>query len=96
VLTMYKRGAHREIYHIGNDHEVTVRDVAQRIGKILGVELEIRPSEAAKGGTPRRCPDITKMRQLGYEPAVGLQEGLQRTVDWYLEHRTGVVANELM
>lgn len=96
VLTMYEKGGHRQVYHIGNDHEVTVRDVAQRIGKILGVELEIRSGEAAKGGTPCRCPDITKMRQLGYEPAVGLEEGLQRAVDWYLEHPAGVVGNDLM
>jgi UDP-glucose 4-epimerase len=96
VLTMYEKGGHREVYHIGNDHEVTIRDLAQRIGKILGVELEIRSAEATKGGTPRRCPDITKMRQLGYEPAIGLEEGLERVVNWYLVHRGDVVENDLM
>lgn len=96
VLTMYEKGGHREIYHIGNDHEVTIRDVAQRIGKILGVELDIRTGEAAKGGTPRRCPDIRKMRLLGFEPVVGLEEGLERVVDWYLVHRGDVVENDLM
>jgi UDP-glucose 4-epimerase len=96
VLTMYEKGGHREIYHIGNDQEVTIREVAQRIGKILGVELEIRSGESAKGGTARRCPDITKMRQLGYEPAMGLDEGLERVVNWYLEHRGDVVENDLM
>ena len=91
-----RTAGHREIYHIGNDEEVTIRDLAERVGKILGVELDIRSGEAAKGGTPRRCPDITKMRQLGYEPAVDSDEGLERTVAWYLEHRNDVVGNELM
>lgn len=96
LLTMYENGGHREIYHIGNDEEVTVRDLAERVGKSLGVELDIRPEEAAAGGTPRRCPDISKMRALGYEPTVTLDEGLQRTVEWYLEHRNDTVSNELM
>ena len=96
ILAMYARGGHREIYHIGNDEEVSIRDLAGRIGKTVGVDLDIRPGEGAEGGTPRRCPDITKMRRLGYAPAVNLDEGLERTVAWYSEHQDDVVSNELM
>jgi UDP-glucose 4-epimerase len=96
ILTMYEKGGHREIYHIGSDVEVTIRELASRIGKIVGVDLDIRPGRAAEGGTPRRCPDIGKMRALGWSPEVGLDEGLERTVAWYAEHRSDVVRNELM
>jgi UDP-glucose 4-epimerase len=96
ILTMYERGGHREVYHIGNDEEVSIRDLAGRVGKAVGVDLDILPGEAAEGGTPRRCPDITKMRGLGYSPAVSLDEGLERTVAWYRAHRNDVPANELM
>ena len=96
VLTMYAHGGHREIYHIGNDEEITIHDLARRVGKILDVELEIRPGETAVGGTPRRCPDITKMRGLGYRPEISLSEGLGRTVAWYLEHSHDAVSNELL
>lgn len=96
ILTMYARGGHREIYHIGSDEEVSIRDLAGRIGKIVGVDLDIRPGESATGGTPRRCADITKMRGLGWSPEVGLDEGLERTVAWYREHRDDVPANDLM
>lgn len=96
ILTMYERGGHREIYHIGNDEEVSIRELAARLGTILGGELLIRPSAAAAGGTPRRCPDISRMRALGYEPKVGLSEGLRRTVEWYLARRDTAAANELM
>jgi UDP-glucose 4-epimerase len=95
ILAMYARGGHREVYHIGNDEEVTIEDLARRVGKQVGVELEIQPGDAPEGGTPRRCPDITKMRALGYEPAVGLDEGLERTVAWYLDNRDDV-ANALI
>ena len=96
VLTMYEHGGHREIYHIGNDEEVSIRDLAGRIGKTLGVELEVLPGDSAAGGTPRRCPDISKMRALGYQPWVFLDEGLERTGSWYLDHRGDVVDNELL
>ena len=95
ILTMYAHGGHREVYHIGNDEEVTIRDVALRVGKLAGVELEIQPGDAPEGGTPRRCPDISKMRALGYQPAVGLDEGLERTVAWYLDNASAAT-NELM
>jgi UDP-glucose 4-epimerase len=96
VLIMYANGGHREIYHIGNDEEVTIRDLAGRVAETVGVQLDIRETDGAAGGTPRRCPDITKMRGLGYRPAVGLDEGLQRTVAWYLEHSRDAVTNELL
>jgi UDP-glucose 4-epimerase len=96
ILTMYEKGGHREIYHIGSDEEITIRELAARIGKIVGVDLDIRPTELAAGGTPRRCADISKMRALGWSPTVGLDEGLERTVAWYREHRNDVPANDLM
>ncbi|MCU1699381.1 MAG: rfbB [Mycobacterium sp.] len=96
ILTMYEKGGHREVYHIGSDEEVSIRDLAARIGKIVGIDLDIQPGELQAGGTPRRCPDITKMRALGWSPAVGLEDGLERTVAWYREHRDDVPANDLM
>jgi UDP-glucose 4-epimerase len=96
ILTMYADGGHREIYHIGSDEEVSILDLAGRIGAIVGVDLDIRPGDAPRGGTPRRCADISKMRSLGWSPTVGLNEGLERTVAWYREHRDDVPANDLM
>ena len=96
ILTMYEKGEHREIYHIGSDEEITIRELAIRIGKIVGVDLDIRPGVLAEGSPRRRCPDITKIRALGYEPEVTLDDGLARTVAWYREHAGDAVGNDLM
>jgi UDP-glucose 4-epimerase len=96
IITMYEKGGHREIYHIGNDHEVSILDLVERMGTILGGELQVQPTKGPEGGTPRRCPDISKIRALGYVPQVDLTEGLRRTAEWYLAHRDQVSTNELM
>lgn len=96
ILTMYADGGHREIYHIGSDEEISILDLAGRIGTIVGVDLDVRPGAAPTGGTRRRCADISKMRSLGWSPEVHLNEGLERTVAWYREHRDDKPANDLM
>lgn len=96
ILTMYAHGEHREIYHIGNDDEISIRELVSRISRALGIVLDVQPGPSPEGQTPRRCPDISKMRALGYEPRIGLDEGLERTVAWYLDHRHDIVMNQLL
>jgi UDP-glucose 4-epimerase len=96
ILLMYAKGGHREIYHIGSDVEISIRDLASRIGKIVGVDLDIQPGASPAGGTKRRCPDISKMRGLGWSLDVDLDDGLERTVDWYRANRNNRPANQLM
>jgi UDP-glucose 4-epimerase len=96
ILTMYAHGADREIYHIGNDEEVTIRDLALRVGDMVGVDIDIVAGPEAVGGTRRRCPDISKMRGLGYTPTVDLDNGLRRTTTWYREHAASRSGNALL
>jgi nucleoside-diphosphate-sugar epimerase len=86
VLAMMERGAHRGIYHVGTEDEVTVAQLARQIGRAVGREVEVVPGPAQPGGTPRRCPDTSKIRALGYAPRMTLQAGLEKTVPWYLDH----------
>lgn len=96
IVTMYEKGGHREVYHIGNDEEISIRELVTRLGTVMGGTLQVQPSAGAEGGTPRRCPDISKMRALGYDPEIDMLEGLRRTAAWYLANRDRVAANELM
>jgi UDP-glucose 4-epimerase len=96
ILTMYDKGGNREVYHIGNDEEVSILKLVAKLGTTMDAELLVQPSEAAEGATPRRCPDIGKMRALGYSPTIGLDEGLRRTTAWYLANRDTAAGNDLM
>jgi len=69
--------------NIGNPEEVTVRHLAERIRDLTGATSEIHAVGRPVDDPERRCPDISLARQLlGWAPAVTLDEGLQRTIDW--------------
>ena len=50
---------------------------------LKGVNLKINKGELLQGSTPRRCPDISKLADLGYTPSVTIEEGLNTTLNWY-------------
>ena len=93
---MYKRGIHREIYHIGNDQEVSIAELVRLTGQATGIELIPRPGPAAAGGAPRRCPDLSKMRALAYRPRTDLEDGLRLTANWYRDNGARMPENALM
>jgi UDP-glucose 4-epimerase/UDP-glucuronate decarboxylase len=71
--------------NVGNDgEEVMIADLASRIVARARPGLEIEPRTAANDPIERRCPDLSRSRELlGYEPRVKLDEGLDRTLAWY-------------
>lgn len=80
------KGQHLGIYHVGTDVETRIADLARLIGRVFGREIDVIPGTAKAGGTSRRCPDISKLRALGYTPRIALAEGIVATVRWYDEH----------
>jgi dTDP-glucose 4,6-dehydratase/UDP-glucose 4-epimerase len=82
-LRVFERGEHLGIYHIGSDQETTIGDVARDIGAVFGRPLEVVPGQLAAGGTLRRCPDISRLRALGFSPRMPWAEALATTVHWY-------------
>jgi UDP-glucuronate decarboxylase len=73
------------IVHIGDDSaETNIGDLAKLVLRLAGVSPVIEPAPAPAGAVTRRCPDLTVLRRLtGYEPAVPLETGVQRTLEWY-------------
>jgi UDP-glucuronate decarboxylase len=76
------------IVHIGNDRDETnIGDLAKLVLRLAGASPVIEPLPAPAGSVPRRCPDLTRLRDLtGYEPAVTLEEGVRSTYAWYREN----------
>lgn len=85
------------VFNIGNDHEVSIRDLAHMVTATVGSTSEIRfiPYSAVFDSqfedTPRRVPDISKIHALtGFRPQIQLPEIITRTVAYWKESRAAV------
>ena len=86
LMLVIRNGSHLNTYNIGTTAEITIRDVADKIAQCLGLSVRIVPGPEAAGGTPRRCPNISKLLKLGFQPRFKFDEVLPLTVQWYTEH----------
>lgn len=83
IMCVLGHGTHLNIYNIGNPEEISMREAAIHLFKVLGREANIIPSELTAGSTQRRCPDISKLKALGFNPTISFAKGLPSLVDWY-------------
>ena len=83
LMKVAEQGQHLGIYHIGTEEEVAIADVAGLVGSFYGRDVKIVPGNLQKGGTLRRCPDISKLKRMGFAPKIPLRTGVPLLADWY-------------
>jgi len=88
-LALEVEAARDQIFNIGSGCTVTVQEVAERLGKVLGKSIAPEISAKYRVGDIRHCfPDISLARDvLGYRPAVTLEDGMRDLAEW-LEQQT--------
>jgi len=73
-----------EPVNIGNPKEITVMELVEKIKELTGSKSEIVFTPLPEDDPLKRCPDISRAKQvLAWEPRVGLEEGLKRTIGWF-------------
>jgi GDP-L-fucose synthase len=74
------------LYNVGTGVDLTIKELALMIQKIVGHEGDILWDDTKPDGTPRKLMDVSKMHALGWKHQVNLEAGIQLTYDWFLEH----------
>jgi len=75
--------------NIGNPHEMTILEFAERIRNLVGRDTPIVFRELPQDDPKQRCPDVSKARRiLKWEPKINLEEGLKRTFEYFRERVT--------
>ena len=86
-LVMESKKTSAQTVHIGrSDGEIKMIGLAKTLFRIAKFNPQIDVQPAPMGSVARRCPDISKLKQLGYKPEVDLEEGLKRAFGWYKEN----------
>ncbi len=78
-----------EVFNIANGKQTTLNELLESLKKITGrSNKRVRYLEERVGDVRHSLADITRARELlGYEPLVGLEEGLRLTIDWWKQSR---------
>ena len=74
------------LYNIGTGNEISVKDLANIIKRIVGYQGNIIWDSSKPDGTPKKLMDISKMLSLGWKFSTDLEEGIQKTYTWFLEN----------
>ncbi|WP_269226001.1 GDP-L-fucose synthase family protein [Flavobacterium eburneipallidum] len=74
------------LYNVGTGVDLTIKELAETIQKIIGHKGEIIWDATKPDGTPRKLMDVSKMHELGWKHQVDLEAGIQKTYDWFLEN----------
>jgi GDP-L-fucose synthase len=76
-----------EHLNVGTGRDVTIKELTEKIAKVVGYSGEIRWDTSKPNGTPRKVLNVDKIKSLGWEPTVGLYEGISRSYEWYKNDR---------
>ena len=74
-----------EFLNIGVGHDVTIKELAELIQKIVGYQGEIHWNTDKPDGTPRKLMDVSKLHNLGWKHRIELEEGITKTYRDFLE-----------
>ncbi|WP_299057962.1 GDP-L-fucose synthase [uncultured Polaribacter sp.] len=74
------------LYNVGSGTDVTIKELAQTIQKVVGHKGNIIWDASKPDGTPRKLMDVSKMQRLGWQYKTALEEGVEKTYAWFLEH----------
>lgn len=74
------------LVNIGSGADLTIRELAERVGETVGFSGEIVFDSTKPDGTPRKLLDVSRMRALGWRPEITLGKGLSGAYEWYRHH----------
>lgn len=85
-LFLMKTYEGNDFINIGSGQEISIRNLAGIIKKVVGYQGEIIYDASKPDGTPRRVLDNTKISGTGWNPKVEMEEGIRREYEYYLNH----------
>ena len=78
---IFAKGKHMEIYNIGTQNKIRMMNLAKLIGKNLNKKILIQKNLQLNGGTNIRCPNIKKIKKLGFRQNIRLKDGIKKILN---------------
>jgi len=78
-----------QIINVGCGYDITIRELALLVAKVVGIDAELVFDTSKPDGTPRKLLDTSRLRQLGWQPRITLEDGIRDTYQWFLRNLRG-------
>ena len=75
-----------EVINIGTGEDVTIKELAETIAGVTGYKNNVKWHTDKPNGTPRKVLNVDRVKALGWEPKIGLRDGIESTYQWYKAH----------
>lgn len=86
-LFLMRRYDDSEPINVGVGDDITVHELAELIGKVVGYEGTVGWDRTKPDGTPRKLLDVSRLKGAGWKAQIGLKEGLERAYAWYAKEQ---------
>ena len=83
-IVMMESGA-TGLYNVGSGSDVTIRELAEIVGRVVEYDGPVHWDTSKPDGTPRKLMDSSLIREQGWQPRISLEEGIASTYEWYTE-----------
>ena len=79
-----------EQVNMGTGSDVTIREIAETVARVVGFTGETEWDTTKPDGTPQKLLDVSKLAEAGWTAHIGLEDGLRSTVEWYHSHSDSI------
>jgi len=86
VLFLLEQYDSSEIINVGWGEDISIRELAELICEVVGFRGELKWDPSKPDGTPRKLLDISRIKNLGWQPTIALRDGIARTYEWFLDN----------
>lgn len=85
VFTM-ENNLSEHLYNVGSGKDITIKELAEKIQRIIGHHGTIIWDQSKPDGTPKKLMNVSKMKEMGWQYSTELEEGIEKTYEWFQAH----------
>jgi GDP-L-fucose synthase len=86
LVFLIKTYSGEEHVNVGTGVDVSIKDLAEAIVRVIGFKGQLIFDHSKPDGTPRKLLDVSKLRDLGWTAKTPLEQGLAKAYEWYRAH----------
>ena len=72
--------------NVGTGIDCTIRELAETIKRVVGFEGELTFDASKPDGAPRKLMDVDRLKKIGWQASISLEDGLRQTYEWFLQN----------